>query len=211
MTSHLSRLTERYPALASCASDIAAAFDVLQNLFSSGHKLLICGNGGSAADSEHMVGELMQGFMKPRKISAEAAAKIEKAGGVEGAAIAARLQGALPAIALTSQVSLNTAVANDTHAEMIFAQQVYGLGRKGDAVLGISTSGNSRNVINAFIVARALEMKTIALTGRSGGLFPPFADIIIRVPADNVLEIQELHLPVYHTLCVELEDRFFPA
>jgi D-sedoheptulose 7-phosphate isomerase len=211
MTSHLSRLTERYPALASCASDIEAAFKLLHNLFSSGNKLLICGNGGSAADSEHMVGELMKGFMKPRKISAEAAAKIEKAGGAEGAAIAARLQGALPAIALTSQVSLNTAVANDTHAEMIFAQQVYGLGRKGDAVLGISTSGNSRNVINAFIVARALEMKTVALTGRSGGLLPPFADIIIRVPADNVLEIQELHLPVYHTLCVELEDRFFPA
>ena len=211
MTSHLSRLTERYPALASCASDIAAAFDVLQNLFSSGNKLLICGNGGSAADSEHMVGELMKGFMKPRKIPAADAAKVEKSGGADGAAVSARLQGALPAIALTSQVSLNTAVSNDTHAEMIFAQQVYGLGRKGDAVLGISTSGNARNVINAFIVARALELKTIALTGRSGGLLPPFADIVIRVPADSVLEIQELHLPVYHALCVELEDRFFPS
>jgi D-sedoheptulose 7-phosphate isomerase len=197
--------------LASCASDIAAAFDVLQNLFSSGNKLLICGNGGSAADSEHMVGELMKGFMKPRKIPAADAAKVEKSGGSEGAAVSARLQGALPAIALTSQVSLNTAVSNDTHAEMIFAQQVYGLGRKGDAVLGISTSGNARNVINAFIVARALELKTIALTGRSGGRLPPFADIVIRVPADSVLEIQELHLPVYHALCVELEDRFFPS
>jgi len=211
MTSHLSRLTERYPALAPCAIDIAAAFDVLENLFSSGNKLLICGNGGSAADSEHMVGELMKGFMKPRKIPAADAAKVEKSGGADGAAVSARLQGALPAIALTSQVSLNTAVSNDTHAEMIFAQQVYGLGRKGDAVLGISTSGNARNVINAFIVARALEMKTIALTGRSGGRLPPFADIVIRVPADSVLEIQELHLPVYHALCVELEDRFFPA
>jgi D-sedoheptulose 7-phosphate isomerase len=211
MTSHLSRLTERYPVLASCAGDIAAAFDVLQNLFSSGNKLLICGNGGSAADSEHMVGELMKGFMKPRKIPADDAAKVEKSGGADGAAVSARLQGALSAIALTSQVSLNTAVSNDTHAEMIFAQQVYGLGRKGDAVLGISTSGNARNVINAFIVARALEMKTIALTGRNGGLLPPFADIAIRVPADSVLEIQELHLPVYHALCVELEDRFFPA
>ncbi len=211
MTSHLSRLTERYPVLASCTSEISAAFDVLEHLFSSGNKLLICGNGGSAADSEHMVGELMKGFMKPRKIPAADAAKVEKSGGADGAAVSVRLQGALPAIALTSQVSLNTAVSNDTHAEMIFAQQVYGLGRKGDAVLGISTSGNSRNVINAFIVARALEMKTIALTGRSGGLFGPFVDVVIRVPADNVLEIQELHLPVYHILCVELEDRFFPA
>jgi D-sedoheptulose 7-phosphate isomerase len=211
MTNHLSRLIERYPILAPCADDISSAIEQLHTLFSSGNKLLICGNGGSAADSEHMVGELMKGFMKPRKIRATDAAKIQKSGGTDGAEVAACLQGALPAIALTSQVSLNTAVSNDIHAEMIFAQQVYGLGRKGDAVLGISTSGNSRNVVNAFIVARALELKTIALTGRSGGLFPPFADVIIRVPADTVLEIQELHLPVYHTLCVELEERFFPG
>jgi D-sedoheptulose 7-phosphate isomerase len=211
MTNHLSRLIERYPALAPCAGDISSAIELLHALFSSGNKLLVCGNGGSAADSEHMVGELMKGFMKPRKIPAADAAKIQKAGGTDGAEVAARLQGALPAIALTSQVSLNTAVSNDIHAEMIFAQQVYGLGRKGDAVLGISTSGNSRNVVNAFVVARALELKTIALTGRSGGLLPPFADVIIRVPADTVLEIQELHLPVYHTLCVELEERFFPS
>jgi D-sedoheptulose 7-phosphate isomerase len=211
MTNHLSRLIERYPVLDSCSSEIAAAIKLLHQLFSSGNKLLICGNGGSAADSEHMVGELMKGFMKPRKISPADAAKVEKFGGADGAIVAARLQGALPAIALTSQVSLNSAVSNDTHAEMIFAQQVYGLGRKGDAVLGISTSGNSRNVINAFIVARAMELKTIALTGRNGGLLPPLADVIIRVPADTVLEIQELHLPVYHALCVELEERFFPA
>ncbi|MEY2558853.1 MAG: D-sedoheptulose 7-phosphate isomerase [Verrucomicrobiota bacterium] len=211
MTNHLSRLIERYPILASCSADISSAIELLSDLFSSGNKLLICGNGGSAADSEHMVGELMKGFMKPRKIPPADAAKVEKSGGPDGAAVAANLQGALPAIALTSQLSLNTAVANDTHAEMIFAQQVYGLGQKGDAVLGISTSGNSRNVINAFIVARALELKTIALTGRGGGLLPPFADVMIRVPADTVLEIQELHLPVYHTLCVELEERFFPA
>lgn len=211
MTNNLSRLIERYPILASCSADIAAAIELLHHLFSSGNKLLICGNGGSAADSEHIVGELMKGFVKPRKISAADAAKITKSGGPDGAAVATRLQGALPAIALTSQVSLNTAISNDTHAEMIFAQQIYGLGRKGDAVLGISTSGNSRNVINAFIVARALELRTIALTGRSGGLLPPFADVIIRVPADTVLEIQELHLPVYHAVCVELEERFFPA
>jgi D-sedoheptulose 7-phosphate isomerase len=211
MTNHLSRLIERYPVLAPCSGDISSAVELLHALFSAGNKLLVCGNGGSAADSEHMVGELMKGFMKPREIPAADAAKIQKSGGTDGAEVAARLQGALPAIALTSQVSLNTAVSNDIHAEMIFAQQVYGLGRKGDAVLGISTSGNSRNVINAFIVARALELKTIALTGRSGGLFPPFADVIIRVPADTVLEIQELHLPVYHALCVELEERFFPG
>lgn len=211
MHRHLSRLIERYPILESCFDDLTAALAALHEVFVSGRKLLLCGNGGSAADCEHIVGELMKGFMKPRNIPTVATAKIEKAGGRNGAEVASRLQGALPAIALTSQVSLNTAVSNDTHAEMIFAQQVYGLGRKGDAVLGISTSGNSRNVVNAFIVARALELRTIALTGRSGGLLPPFADVIIRVPADTVLEIQELHLPVYHALCVELEERFFPA
>jgi D-sedoheptulose 7-phosphate isomerase len=211
MTNNLSRLIERYPVLTSCLTDVAAAIDLLHDTFSSGNKLLICGNGGSAADAEHIVGELMKGFTKPRKIPAAVAAEFEESAGPDGAAVAARLQGALPTIALTSQISLNTAISNDTDAEMIFAQQVYGLGRKDDAVLGISTSGNSRNVINAFIVARALKLKTIALTGRGGGLLPRFADLTIRVPADTVLEIQELHLPVYHALCVELEERFFPG
>ena len=209
MTDHLSRLIERYPVLAVCRDDIHAALELLVRLYRSGNKLLVCGNGGSASDSEHIVGELMKGFLKPRPLPPEEAERLAGAGGALGREIAARLQGALPALALTSQVALGTAVSNDIHGDMVFAQAVHGLGRAGDALLGISTSGNARNVINACVVARSREMKTILLTGRTGGNLLAHADVAIRVPADTVVEIQELHLPVYHTLCMELEEIFF--
>ena len=209
MTDHLSRLIERYPVLAVCRDDIHAALELLVRLYRSGNKLLVCGNGGSASDSEHIVGELMKGFLKPRPLPPEEAERLAGAGGALGREIAARLQGALPALALTSQVALGTAVSNDIHGDMVFAQAVHGLGRVGDALLGISTSGNARNVINACVVARSREMKTILLTGRTGGNLLAHADVAIRVPADTVVEIQELHLPVYHTLCMELEEIFF--
>ena len=205
------QLIARYPALDSCCSDILSAIDALRDVFSSGKKLLVCGNGGSAADSEHIVGELMKGFLKKRPIGDPVRERLEAIAGAESAEIARTLQGALPAIALTSQVSLTSAVSNDTHSNMVFAQQVYGLGEAGDALLGISTSGNSSNVINAFIVAKALGMRTIALTGRSGGRLASLAEISIRVPADGVAEIQEFHLPVYHALCIDLEETFFPS
>ncbi len=153
----------------------------------------------------------MKGFLKKRPITDAVRERLEVSAGAEGAEIAATLQGALPAIALTSQVSLTSAVSNDTHANMVFAQQVYGLGETGDALLGISTSGNSRNVINAFVVAKVLGLRTIALTGRSGGRLASLADIGIRVPADGVAEIQEYHLPVYHALCIDLEETFFSS
>ena len=209
MTDHLSRLIERYPVLAVCRDDIQAALELLVRLYRSGNKLLVCGNGGSASDSEHIVGELMKGFLKPRPLPPEEADRLAGTGGALGREIAARLQGALPALALTSQVALGTAVSNDIHGDMVFAQAVHGLGRAGDALLGISTSGNARNVINACVVARARKMKTILLTGRTGGNLLAHADVAIRVPADTVVEIQELHLPVYHTLCMELEEIFF--
>jgi len=207
----LSQLIARYPQLNSCREEIAAAVLLLRDVFASGKKLLVCGNGGSAADSEHIVGELMKGFLKKRPVGEAFRDELERTAPQEGETSGRRLQGALPAIALTSQISLSTAISNDTDAGMVFAQQVYGLGQPGDALLGISTSGNSSNVINAFIVAKVLGMRTIALTGRSGGRLASLAEISIRVPADSVAEIQEFHLPVYHALCIDLEETFFSS
>jgi D-sedoheptulose 7-phosphate isomerase len=209
MKNRLSLLFERYPVLQACEKELGAAFDLLVTAYQSGNKLLICGNGGSAADSEHMVAELMKGFLKRRRISAGHAAQLEAAGGAAGKEIASRLQGTLAAVSLPSQVSLITAIANDLDYDMIFAQQVYGLGRPGDVLLGISTSGKSKNISNAVLVAKAFGLKSIALTGRSGGDLAPLADVAIKVPSDNVAEIQELHLPVYHWLSTELEETFF--
>jgi phosphoheptose isomerase len=202
----LSLLFERYPLLRACEKELCAAFDALAAAFRNGNKLLVCGNGGSAADSEHIVGELMKGFLKRRPLPARDVAKLQAGGGIE---IASRLQGALAAISLPSQMSLLTATANDGDYDLTFAQQVYGLGGAGDVLLAISTSGKSKNVCNAVIVAKAFDLKSIALTGKSGGELATLADIAIRVPSDNVVEIQELHLPVYHWLSTELEATFF--
>jgi len=206
MSTRLSSLFERYPTLQACERELRAAFDLLAAAYRNGNKLLVCGNGGSAADSEHIVGELMKGFLKRRPLPPEQIAKLEAAG---GEAMALRLQGSLAAISLPSQMSLLTATANDGDYDLTFAQQVYGLGRVGDVLLAISTSGKSKNVCNAVIVAKAFDLKSIALTGKSGGELATLADIAIRVPSDNVAEIQELHLPVYHWLSTELEATFF--
>jgi phosphoheptose isomerase len=207
MSKRLLSLFERYPTLQACEGELRAAFELLAAAYRNGNKLLVCGNGGSAADSEHIVGELMKGFLKRRPISAVDAAKLEAVG---GKAIAGRLQGTLAAISLPSQMSLLTATANDGDYDLTFAQQVYGLGRAGDVLLAISTSGNSANVSNGVIVAKAFGLKSIALTGKSGGELAPLVDVAIKVPSDNVAEIQELHLPVYHWLSTELEAAFFP-
>jgi D-sedoheptulose 7-phosphate isomerase len=210
MSTRLSSLLGRYPALAVCEKQLNAAFDLLVAAYKNGNKLLVCGNGGSAADSEHIVAELMKGFLKRRPISAADTAKLSESGGPPGKTIATRLQGTLAAISLPSQMSLLTATANDGNFDMVFAQQVYGLGKSGDVLLAISTSGKSKNICNAVIVAKAFGLKSIALTGKSGGDLAPLADIAIKVPSDNVAEIQELHLPVYHWLSTELEAEFFP-
>jgi D-sedoheptulose 7-phosphate isomerase len=209
MSTRLASLLQRYRALEACEKDLVAAFDLLIAAYNNGNKLLVCGNGGSAADSEHIVGELMKGFLKRRPISGEQAAKLEASGGEAGKVIANRLQGTLAAISLPSQMSLLTATANDGDFEMVFAQQVYGLGKPGDVLLAISTSGSSKNICNAVIVARAFGLKTIALTGKSGRDLAPLVDVAIKVPSDDVVEIQELHLPVYHWLSTELEAAFF--
>lgn len=208
----LQRLCEKYSVLHECREALELALDSLIRTFESGGKLLVCGNGGSAADSEHLVGELMKGFLLRRPISNDESIRLREIAGDDGVQIAVLLEGALPAIALTSHPSLSTAVANDCgRGDMSFAQQVYGLGRAHDILLGISTSGNSANVINAFHVAKLRGMKTILLTGRNGGTLKSLADYSICVPADHVVEIQELHLPVYHALSIALEEYFFGA
>jgi D-sedoheptulose 7-phosphate isomerase len=192
-----------------CRRELEQAFDLLSGSFRRGGKLLVCGNGGSAADSEHIVGELMKGFHSRRPIPEADRARLAVAGGEEGRYLAERLQGALPAISLVSQVSLATAVANDVAADMVFAQQVYGYGRRGDALLGISTSGNAANVLNALRAARAFGLGTLGLTGAEGGRMKGLCDVLIRVPASSTPEVQLWHLKVYHALCTLLELEFF--
>jgi D-sedoheptulose 7-phosphate isomerase len=204
-----SELLKKYPELKSCEKEILAAFECLKTSYKNGGKSLICGNGGSASDSEHIVGELMKGFKKLRPLSDDLKNKYEAEFGEEGKYIADRLQGALPSIALTSNATLNTAFANDVAADLIFAQQVYGYGNVGDVVIGLSTSGNSVNVVRAMQVAKMKGVKTIGMTGIGGGKLKDICDITINVPHDCTPDIQELHLPVYHALCLMLEEEFF--
>jgi len=207
----LARAVE-HPALAACQHEVVEAFELLKACFASGGKLLVCGNGGSAADSEHIVGELMKGFASRRAVPAELRARLEQAyPGGEGRLLGERLQGALPAVSLVSQTSLATALANDVSAEMVFAQQVYGYGRPPDVLLAISTSGNAANAIAALRVARVLGLKTLILTGRDGGRMRELADVALRVPASSTPEVQVLHLQAYHCLCAMLEEEFFGA
>jgi D-sedoheptulose 7-phosphate isomerase len=205
----IDRLVSRHADLKACRNEIEEAFRLLRDSFSQGGVLLVCGNGGSAADSDHIVGELMKGFQRKRAIPAGLQQALQADWGAEGSQTGQLLQGCLPAISLTSQGPLISAIANDLAPDLIFAQQVYGYGRKGDVLLGISTSGNSANVCSAFRVARTLGLTTIGLTGRDGGELRNLADCAIRVPRTTTLEIQELHLPVYHALCVMLEQAFF--
>lgn len=205
----IERLVEKYPELAESIPSIVQAADTLEGAFRSGGKLLVCGNGGSASDSEHIVGELMKGFHRKRPIAPELRAQLIAEYAGEGVFLADHLQGALPAISLVSHTSLISAVVNDTAGSMIFAQQVMGYGRAGDALLAISSSGNAENVLHALRVARALGLKTLGLTGRSGGKMAALCDIAIRVAQDATPDVQERHLAVYHALCADLEERFF--
>jgi len=206
---HLQQLTERYPKLLSVRGDIDAAFNVIAGSFSKGGKLLIAGNGGSAADAEHIVGELMKSFVKKRSLPDSFISAIKNTGSEFAEYLLPRLQPGLPAIALSAHASLNTAAINDIDGNITFAQQVYGYGKEGDVFLGITTSGNSKNILYAAAVAKAKGIKIIALTGGSGGKLKNSADISIVVPETETYKIQEYHLPIYHCLCLMLEDRFF--
>ncbi len=205
----LDLLIERYPKLAVCKKDIEEAFAVLAECFHAGHKLLIAGNGGSAADAEHIVGELMKGFKLERRLPRSEAEALIAASPELGPTLAASLQSALPAIALDGHPALTTAYMNDCEPLLCFAQQVNGYGQTGDVFLAISTSGNSKNVLYASTVARAKGMPVIALTGAKESKLSTFADICIKVPETETYKIQELHLPVYHALCLMLEMEFF--
>lgn len=206
---HVELLVERYPGLEVCQKDIVAAYGILEEAYSTRHKLLVAGNGGSASDSEHIVGELMKEFKLKRKIYADQIDRLVKIDAEMGAVLADHLQGALPAISLVGEPSLTTAFMNDVVPVLIFAQQVNGLGAAGDVFLGISTSGNSKNVLYAAVAAKSKGMKVIGLTGERENRLMELADVCIRVPETETYRIQELHLPVYHCLCLLLEERFF--
>lgn len=208
---HLQQLISRYPVLSGSANDIMSAFDIIRNSYEAGGKLLIAGNGGSASDSEHMVGELMKSFLKKRRLPDEIKNELDKIDLNASEYLIPRLQSALPAIALSAHTSLSTASINDIHGNIMFAQQVLGYGKKEDVLLGISTSGNSQNIIYAAIIAKAKKIKVIGLTGDSGGELKKYCDVCIKVPEVETYKIQELHIPVYHTLCIMLEDHFFKS
>jgi len=206
---HIDVLMQRYPCLISCKNEIIAAYKILEEAFSSDRKLLVAGNGGSASDSEHIVGELMKEFKLKRKIYSDQVDRLRQIDDEMGTVLAEHLQGALPAISLVGEPSLTTAFMNDAVPVLVFAQQVNGLGKAGDVFLAISTSGNSQNVLYAAVAAKSKGMKVIGLTGAKENKLMRYADVCIRVPETETYKIQELHLPVYHSLCLMLEDRFF--
>jgi D-sedoheptulose 7-phosphate isomerase len=206
---HLQQLTERYPLLANIKDEIKKSFDIIRESYSHNGKLLIAGNGGSAADAEHIAGELMKTFSKKRDLPESFITEIKKVDSEIADYLVSRMQPGLPAIALSGHASLNTACINDIDGNITFAQQVYGYGNEGDVLLAISTSGNSKNILYAAAVARVKKLKIIALTGKSGGKLKQFSDVCICVPETETWKIQELHLPVYHVLCMLLEDHFF--
>ena len=206
---HINLLVERYPSLESVKDDIVAAYLLVEECYENGGKLLVAGNGGSAADAEHIVGELMKGFKLPRKPKADFVEKLVAENHELGSVLAENLQGALPAIALEGHHALSTAYMNDCEPLLCFAQQVNGYGKSGDVFLGISTSGNSKNVLFAAITAHARGMKVIGLTGAKDSKLKNMSDVCIKAPQTETYMIQELHLPIYHCLCLMLEDKFF--
>jgi len=205
----LNELMQRYPELESCKAEIISAADAIIKLYENDGKMMICGNGGSCADSDHIVGELMKGFLKQRPLSDEQKAEMKKNCPELDDYSLSKLQGALPAVSLPSITALNTAFCNDVEPELIFAQPLMSLGRKGDILIAISTSGNSKNVVNAAKVAKGLGLTVIALTGKMGGKLKDLADICICAPETETFKVQELHLPIYHYLCANTEAHFF--
>ena len=206
---HIDLLIERYPSLDCIKQDIIDAYLIMEECYENGGKLLVAGNGGSAADSEHIAGELMKRFKIQRPVTEEYAKKLVEIDPERGPGLAKNLERSLMAIPLVAHEALTTAYINDVDGLGVFAQQLMGFGRAGDVFLGISTSGNSKNVMNATVVARASGIKVIGLTGEKGGELAKVSDVAIKVPETETYMIQELHLPVYHCLCLMLEDKFF--
>lgn len=206
---YIAQLIERYSVLASVENEIRTAYQVLERAYTNHKKLLVGGNGGSCADAEHIVGELMKGFVKKREIPKTMQERLLGLDQELGKQLANGLQSSLRAIAITGHAGLSTAFANDVDPEMTYAQQVNGYGDEGDVLLAISTSGNSKNLIYAALTARAKDMPVVLLSGKDGGKLRAIADVSIVVPNQKTYQIQELHLPIYHALCLQLEDKFF--
>ena len=206
---HLDLLVSRYPALVEIPDSVADAYLLMQECYERDGKLLVAGNGGSAADSEHIVGELMKSFRLRRPVTEAFAQKLTAVDALRGAALAGSLARTLTAVSLTAHEGMTTAVLNDVGAEDVFAQQLLGYGRPGDVFLGISTSGNSENIMRCTVVAKALGIRVIGLTGRSGGRLADVCDVTVRAPETETYRIQEYHLPIYHCWCLMLEDHFF--
>ncbi|MBQ9975590.1 MAG: SIS domain-containing protein [Clostridia bacterium] len=205
----INELIKRYPMLDACREDIEKTLEAIISCYERGGKLLLCGNGGSAADCDHIVGELMKGFLKKRPLSDEKKAEMTTLSPSLDTELLARLQSGLPAVSLPSLSILNSAFCNDVDPSLIYAQSVLGLGKKGDLLIAISTSGNAENVAAAVKVARGIGMTTVGLTGESGGKLRALADICICAPEKETFKIQELHLPIYHLLCAAVENHFF--
>ncbi len=205
----LKKMIRDTPALEVCRADIIKAFDIIRDCYKNKGKLLICGNGGSASDSEHIVGELMKGFVLKRPVNTSQRKVLEKAFPDDAGYLANNLQGALPAISLVSQCAITSAFINDVAPDMVYAQQVYGYINKGDVILGLSTSGNSENIINAIKVGKAFGAKIISMTGRDGGQLKDICDVSLISPAQETYRIQEYHLMMYHALCAMIEAAFF--
>lgn len=205
----MTALLQKYPRLDCCIEDIEKAYVLLNGCYQWKGMVMTCGNGGSAADSEHMVGELMKGFRLKRPLPDSETARMRKLFTEDGDYIGQHLQGALPSISLASNIPLITALANDVAADMVYAQQVYGYGKRGDVLICFSTSGNSMNIIRAIQVAKSMDIDVIGFTGGDGGRMKEICDVTIIVPESSTPEIQELHLPVYHAICMQLEEDFF--
>lgn len=209
LMSYIDLLITRYPILCAVKQEIINAYLIMEECYENDGKLLIAGNGGSAADSEHIAGELMKRFKIPRPVTEEFAEKLKEIDPMRGENLSKNLERSLMAIPLVTHEALITAYINDVDGLGVFAQQLFGFGRKGDVFLGISTSGNSKNIMNAAVVARALGIKVIGLTGAKGGELASVADVVVKAPETETYMIQELHLPIYHCWCLMLENKFF--
>jgi Phosphoheptose isomerase len=205
----ISSLIDRYPILIDIESEIGDAYMVMRECYQNGGKLIIAGNGGAAADSEHIVGELMKAFKLPRPLNAAMVQKFKEVDTVRGKILARELENPLPAIALVAHEALSTAYINDVGCNGAFAQQLLGYGKSGDVFLAISSSGNSENIINAAVAAKVLDMKVVGLMGITGGILKNFCDRVVCVPEKETFKVQELHMPIYHCWCMMLEDYFY--
>jgi D-sedoheptulose 7-phosphate isomerase len=205
----LDELIRRYPRLTDNRGEVEKAATSIISCYENGNKILICGNGGSSSDSDHIAGELLKGFENRRLLKDSLKEKLLSVAPDRGPYLSEKLQAGLPAISLSAHSGLMTAVANDTDASLIYAQQVMGFGKSGDVLIGLSTSGNAKNVIDAAITAKAKGMTVIGMTGETGGKLKQYCDILINVPEKRTAWVQELHLPVYHSICLMVENHFF--